>query len=47
MSGRPDYELPAAIAATFSPIAIAVTFVFARMQSGMTDASATRNPDIP
>jgi len=35
------------ISATFSPIAIVVKFVFALMQSGMIDASATRRPPIP
>ena len=33
--------------ATRSPIIIVVQFVFARMTSGITEASATRNPSIP
>ena len=33
--------------ATRSPIIIVVTFVLARMQSGMMEASATRKPSSP
>ena len=33
--------------ATRSPIIIDVAFVFARMQSGMIEASATRKPSTP
>ncbi len=48
-SANSGYSAPFAnaMSAAFSPMAIVVTLVLARMQSGMIEASATLKPSMP